>query len=616
MTNASLHGSRRRLLYVGAGLLVLTVLLSGFEQFAPAQPGGKKTDPGKKPDDKKTDPGKKAPPLETKKVHRLLADEKGAEQVAYINYEIRQKWEENKITPAPECTDYEFIRRASLDIIGRIAKVSEIDQFMKDPPEKRRSLLIKRLLDSDEYANHFANIWTVLLMTRSGAINPGTKPYHDQMHLWLTEQFEKPDMGFDKVVTELLAAQGFTNDREASKTNPAVNFILTHLGEKIKENPQANGKYEMVPVTSRTTKLFLGLRTQCTQCHDHPFNEEWRQEHFWGINAFFRQVDAPKGRPMGMQKMPANNNLQLVDDPNLNQEGLVSYERRTGLLKYTRPTFLDGQKMPSGAKNRREELAKFVVKSPYFAKAFVNRMWGHFLGRGFTKDVDDFGDHNPVSHPELLDKLAEDVAKRYNHNPRDLITWICNSEAYNLSSVANPSNEKPEAEQYFGRVLLKSMTPEQLFESLMVATQAQVAKTKESKKDLRQKWLSKLIINFGDDEGNEATFNGTVVQALLLMNGEDINNAIMDKENGTVAVVLKNRSKLGLGGARAAMADLYLAALNRPPTPTEYQRVLSPKMMNFNHPSVPNRHDAAFFNAFYQDIFWALLNSNEFILNH
>src|SRR5205807_7081138 len=122
------------------------------------------------------------------------------------------------------------------------------------------------------------------------------------------------------------------------------------------------------------------------------------------------------------------------------------------------------------------------------------------------------------------------------------------------------------------------MSPEQLFESLMSATQAKVGQAKESKLKLQEEWLDKLIVNFGDDEGNEGSFNGTVVQALLLMNGQDINTAIMDKENGTVAAVLKRRQATA-NGARLAMSDLFLAALNRLPTDGEHKRIRDPKRM-------------------------------------
>jgi hypothetical protein len=532
----------------------------------------------------------------------------GGEQVGYINEEIDKKWKENKIEPAERCTDYEFIRRASLDIIGRIAKPKEIQEFMKDPANQRRSLLIERLLASDEYALNMANLWTVLLLTRGG-----NKVYHDQIRDWLFEEFGKKDANWSKMTVELLTAAGKTNE------NPAVNFILAHLGEPVKDNRQENGHFNMVPITSRTTRLFLGLRTQCTQCHDHPFNDEWRQSHFWGINAFFRQVDAPNGRP-GEERQKKGKEIEgaqlsLVDNAGLNNEGIVPYERRNGVLLYQKPTFLDGSKMilKDGVSTRRQALAQFVVHSESFPKTFINRLWAHFLGRGFTREVDDWGDHNPVSNPELLERLAKDWSTRYDYNPRELIRWICNSRAYGLSCVTNPTNDKADAEPFFGRMLLKSMTPEQLFDSVVTALKPRFGEAKDKRALRRDEWLKKLVLNFGDDEGNEITFNGTVVQALLLMNGEDINTAIMDKEHGTVASVLK-RKPFSLAGARSAVTELYLATLNRPPSTPEMNRILSPQMINM--PRAPVRDQTTFFTGFYQDLTWALLNSNEFILNH
>ena len=611
----------RHWLSLTAGSLVILGMAAAFAPDLPAQT--KKTDV-KKVDPKKTD--KVEAPKETKAVEDVLATRGGgAEQVALINETLATAWKENKITPSDRCTDYEFIRRASLDIIGRIAKLSEIDVFFKDSAETRRSKLIERLLTehAEEYAHNWANMWTNLLMTRAGT----PKLYQLQMREWLTDMLlekresEKSDKlsyipDWSKIVAELVSAQGETNE------NGAVNFVLAHLGDPITQDTAANGKFEMVPVTSRTTRLFLGLRTQCVQCHDHPFNGEWGQHHFWGINAFFRQVD-PDGRPtmmMNNQKGKGQQKFTVRDNPNLNVKALVPYERRSGVLLYTDPTFLDGKKMPAikdpSKSNRRAELAKFIVTSPYFSKAAVNRMWGHFFGRSLTKDgVDDFGEHNPVAHPELFEKLSEDWAKKYNHNPKDLIRWICNSKAYGLASVANSTNDKPEDEAFFSRMLLKALSPEQLFDSLMTATQAKAGAEKESKAELREQWLNKLIVNFGDDEGNEGSFNGTVVQALMLMNGQDINTAIMDKEHGTAARVMKRFPPSNAAMATKAMDELFKAALNRPPTDAEVKKVMSREVFGFNR--IPTQSNtAAFWTAYYQDVFWALLNSNEFILNH
>lgn len=551
----------------------------------------------------------------------------GVEQVALINEMLAKQWEENKLVPSDRCSDYEFVRRASLDIIGRIAKVHEIERFLKDPPRERRSRLIERLLGNDgtdkerelyagEYAANWSNTWTVMLLTRRGV----PKVYQQQLGAWLEEKLVEKREGtqvtytpdWSKIVAELLTAKGRTNE------NGAVNFILAHMGDRLPPEQADGGAFDFVPLTSRTTRLFLGLRTQCVQCHDHPFNSEWGQHHFWGVNAFFRQTTAPNGRPTMMakgQKGLKNQQFGLEDNPNLNPKGVVSYERRNGVVLFTDPTFLDGTKMElkAGA-NRRQELAKFVTTSPYFAKAQVNRMWGHFFGKSFTKDaVDDFGEHNPASVPELLDRLAEDWAKKYNHDPKMLIRWVCNSRAYGLSSVANETNDQPDVETQFSRMLMKAMSPEQLFESLMIATSAKAGQSKESRQGLREEWLNRLVQNFGDDEGNETTFNGTVVQALMLMNGRDINEAIMDQKEGTVAAVLKKRA-FSPKAAHEAMKDLYLAALNRPPSAEEYTRILNPKV--YSLPLSRARDAQTFWTGFYQDLFWALLNSSEFYLNH
>ncbi|HLJ95628.1 MAG TPA: DUF1549 domain-containing protein [Gemmataceae bacterium] len=511
-----------------------------------------------------------------------------AEIVHLINEKLAEKWQANKLTPSNRCSDYEFIRRVSLDIIGRVATPKELIQFFKDAPEVRRSLLIDRLLKSEEYAKNFANLWTVLLMTRSGATDPARSVYHEQMHDWLEKRFAE-NMAWKEIIVQLLTATGKT-----TKENGAVNYILAHLGEPVPPGNQ-EGHFNMVPVTARTTRLFLGIQTQCTQCHDHPFNPG-KQLNFWGINAFFRQVDRKGDKPMRGREPPV---LELVDDPSLDPSGTVFYETRRGVVWSTKPYFfLDKVRLP-GEGNRREKLAELIASSEYFPKAYVNRIWQHFFGRGFTNPVDDFGEHNEPSHPELLNALAADFG-HYGYDTKQLIRWICNSNAYSLSSVANRTNASSEFEPFFSRMLLKAMTPEQLFESLLAATRAEMFESKETREELRKKWLTDLTTNFGDDEGNEVTFNGTVVQALMMMNGGYLNKAIASK--GHLANLVKKESP------NAILDYLYKAALNRPPTSTESSRILK------IYRTAPVKHADGL--SFWQDVFWALLNSNEFILNH
>ncbi len=630
MSTTSLIYRWRRVVPLALGACAMFALVLAYAPDAPAQV--KKDDPKAYKADK-ADP-KDEPEIKTDPKFKdvMVGSVGGIEQVKFIDDMIEKAWKENKVAPSNRSSDYEFIRRAALDIIGRIATPAEIKTFFNDTAERRRSLLIERLLKTPEFGENFANLWTVMLLTRSGS----QKIHQEQMREWLADEFNnladskskdvRNKNGWADTVTELISATGVTNDR------PAVNFVLHHLGDEIKQDTGTNGKWDMVPVTSRTTKLFLGLRTQCVQCHDHPFNGEWEQRHFWGINAFYRATDAPRGRPQMMvaqKKGKGREETQrdLVDKSDLNAKGMISYERRNAAIYFTKATFLDGKRPKlEGDTTRRQELAKLITNSPYFSKVFVNRMWHHFFGKSFTKDApDDFGEHNPESHPDvyvdgvlkekgLLTKLSEDWAKKYNHNPRDLVRWICNSRAYGLSSVAHKGNDKQEDEVFFARMLLKPMSPEQLFDSLMTATAAKIGSDKTARGDLRVAWLDQLVVNFGNDEGEEGTFNGTVVQALMLMNGKEMNDAVMDQKDGTVAEVLRKRA-FSPATARAAMNDLYMAALNRPPTAKEFSAILdNPKMREL--PRVPMRDQGTFWTAFYQDIFWALLNSNEFILNH
>jgi hypothetical protein len=541
----------------------------------------------------------------------------GTEHVGLIDEALRKGWKENNTYPSERCTDNEFIRRASLDIIGRIPTVKEINTFLSQSPEKRRSWLINALLDGKEYgegreyAQNFANMWTVSLLTRTGS----GEYYQMQMNDWLYNHFKGTEKGppdWSAAARGLIAGEGDTN------RNGAVNYLLHNLGEQIMKDPEKNGKWDMVPATSRTTKLFLGIRTQCVQCHDHPFSGEWGQHHFWGINAFLRQVDS-NGRPLAMAKKKGEVGKQqftLKDRKDYNSTNLIGYERRNTVLLFTDPSYLNGRKIPKNFQGtRREALAKFVTEDPYFAKAFVNRMWGHFFGKSMTREnADDFGEHNPISHPDLLEQLGEDWAKKYAHNPKVLIRWICNTQAYGLSSKANEWNDKTDDETLFARMLLKPMTPEQMFESLLIATQAKLGKTPDEKEKAKKDWLDRLTVNFGNDEGEEGSFTGTVVQALLLMNGQDINRAISEK-GATVDMIVSKRGA-SYNSLKLAVQDLTMHTLGRPATDKEVKDFMNPKMFNYRNPQQNPPTTPQFWTNYYQDIFWALLNSNEFILNH
>jgi hypothetical protein len=603
MAFASLRRSwPKRAVPVGIVLLLITGLLGALEEIAPAK------DPPKLP----PKPKDASPTSETTKP---VTQAKGqadalpgnvADVVKLIDDKLEAAWKANKIKPADRCSDYEYIRRVTLDLIGRIAKPSEIDRFLKDPEKTRRAQLVDRLLNSEDYARNWANQWCIWLLTRAGEFGRGR--YHDEMHVWLEEQFDR-NTSYKDLVTGLIApkqppdAKTKPNANEVrridSAENGAVNFILAHVGDAIPGARQREeGQHDMTPITSRTTRLFLGIQTQCTQCHDHPFDTR-KQSEFWGINAFFRQVQR-LGNPPKRRNQEAPT-LTLVERRDVNPERSVFFEKRSGFIVQQPATFLDGNRLANQASSRLDELAHCIVGHENFAKAYVNRMWGHFFGKGFVNPVDDFNSQNTVNHPELLAELGAKF-QEYGYDQKLFIRWVCSSRAYNLKSTTNPTNDKPETDIFFSHMLLKAMSPEQLFESIMVATEAETALTAEAKADLRQKWMNQLIANFGDDEGNEVNFNGTVVQALLLMNGADINKAIADPKG----MVLRHMTRGYTAGSM--IHRLYLAALNRPPTAAESQKVIAAM------PLMKPAHDKR--EGPWVDLLWALINSNEFMLNH
>jgi hypothetical protein len=356
---------------------------------------------------------------------------------------------------------------------------------------------------------------------------------------------------------------------------------------------------------------------QCTQCHNHPFNK-WKQNQFWELNAFFRQTRALRRRD-GTQDVQW---VELVDEDFAGEggnpeEAELFYELRNGIMKVAYPVFVDGTeisktgylpgKMADGTPygtNRRRELAQLIKGSPYFTKAIVNRMWGQFLGYGFTKPVDDLGDHNPPSHPELLEGLAE----RFRENSfdlKELTRWIVLSRPYALSSRSIASNkaddplmgERPKFTHFY----VRQMQAEQLYESLLTATQADQASRGEDAAKKKDQWLSQFVIAFGTDEGDDSTtFNGSIPQALMMFNGDLIKQATSTGKGGFLDQVAT-----GSMSPPQKIDLLYKAALAR--VPSSKERQVAAALL------AARKGDVV---AALQDVWWAVLNSNEFIINH
>lgn len=505
-----------------------------------------------------------------------------------INHYIRLGYEDNEITPSPAASDEEWIRRVYLDVVGRIPTLTELKSFLDDESPRKRGAVINSLLDNPDYVRNMTTIWT------NHSIGRGTprRVSRRGMEKFYREAFAK-NRPWDEVVVDIVTAEGHFEE------NGAVNYTLAQM-----QMPD-----DAVQLTAKTTKLFLGMQVQCTQCHNHPFNN-WQQAQFWEFNSFFRQV-----RKQDHRKVDPKTGRRVDDYSEVTTRdfsGPVYFEKRSGLMQVAFPTY-QGETVAPDAFDRRKEFAKLLLKAdndetPLIAKAFTNRLWGHFFGYGITRPVDDMGPHNPPSHPEVLDRLSAEFAKS-EYDIKQLVRWITSVGAYGLTSQFGDDNQvdDPDAGEVplFSHMYVKSMQAEQLYDSLIVASSAHKSGKGgwEAQEQQRNRWMQQFVVAFDNDENDEATtFNGTIPQALMMMNSELIEKAVSVERGSFLFETFASP-----GNETQKMQDLYMAALSRKPTRTE----ISTAQRLVKGYRGPQGKGMA-----YQDLFWALLNSNEFIFVH
>jgi hypothetical protein len=531
----------------------------------------------------------------------------GHPQVRLINDAIARGWSDHQLVPSPAATDGEWCRRVFLDVVGRVPTVDELQTYLTDRKRDKRARLVDRLLGdryTEEYARHWTTIFTNLLIGRTGGSERRSLANRAGMQQYLRESFRynKP---YDDLAHELITATGSCRPGDTD-FNGAANF----LADKMEEGG--------VQATAKTSQIFLGMATQCTQCHNHPFNE-YKQNQFWELNAFFRQTQVER-LTEGDREVGRVVNRDFRGEMGDPQSADIYYELRNGRMKVAYPVFVDGTSLAAryadrgedfGNRgyladiNRRDELAKLIVESREFDRALVNRLWGHFLGYGFTKPVDDIGPHNPPSHPELLDSLGQQF-RGAGFDLKQLMRWIALSEPYNLSSRITKRNENDDpalgARPMFSRFYLRQMEAEELYESLLVATAADNTLSRKDREAMKERWLAQFSTAFGTDDNAEATtFNGSIPQALTLMNGDLVRRATGNQLGSMLYRVAADPKMDNAEKIRY----LYLAAFSR--LPTRQELAISNELLAAREGNV---------GAALQDIWWALLNTNEFILNH
>ena len=544
---------------------------------------------------------------------------------AEINRLLREIWDEAFTNAAPMASQDAFFRRLSIDLRGVIPYPDEIDQFLNDRSKNKVSKWSNWFLQTPEHAEFQAETWEHTLIGRKGNTDGLDR---GSFRTWLRKSFleNKP---YNELANELLLSAGLP------KNDPAVNFYL---------------RYEAKPVdmAGKVARVFLGTRIECAQCHDHPYADVKREE-FFGFAAFFartqryRDYDRAGGnsrsygirsRPSGELTMPPMKTGHRPMEIQPMYFG-VRYDRPENYSaldptpkKKTGPSKLDkkmdskmmmarrGSKVSSyGASTRRKALVKWLVsdKNKYFARSLVNRIWAQFLGKGFVNPIDDFSEDSKIILPAVLNYLTKDFVES-GYDLKRLQKIIVLTEAYRQQAVQGvPGGIVPgEEHDLFTTIPIRPLEPEVLVRSVLRATGMEDPHPENNARQVKgyvQKAEREFVRRFGVDESEKRMeFQGTVLQVLLLFNGEFTSSkapasrpyhaSYQKKYPGNLDVVLH-----GIAPARH-VEQLFLVTLGRPPSSAERG--------TFDRHALSARDDAKR-QSVLADIHWALLNSAEFL---
>lgn len=479
----------------------------------------------------------------------------------FIDKKVLGELERWNIPVSTSCEQSEFFRRVHLDLIGRPPGVEAVEKFLseEDSP-KVRAAVVDELLQHDG----FIDLWTMrladLLLVNSKKQGPaGSKVYHG----WLREQVAA-NTSIARITDSLLTSSG-----NIAEIGPANFYRMT-------SDPR-----DMAEFVSRT---FLGVRVACARCHNHPF-DQWSMNDYYEFAAYFAHT-AWEGNRIVIK------NRGDVRHPKTKQVALP------------KPLGVETAGIYHGS-DRREDLVAWLTApdNPYFARAFVNRVWKHLIGRGIIEPVDDVRVTNPPSNSELLNALAEDFVEN-GFDLRQLVRRIANSQTYQRSSRVNGVNRHDE--RFFSRAYLKPLAGQVLSDAITKVT----GQHDRFGDDLDQRWATQLhdpqvesytLDVFGrcprtDSCEAPENFGGGLTQALHFINSDAVNRKL---RGGVVPRILEANKTV-----RERVQAIYLRTLSRYPTETE--------SVHWERQVAETESKA----AYYEDLLWALINSREFAFNH
>jgi hypothetical protein len=498
---------------------------------------------------------------------------------AKIDEFIAAGWGGKGVKPAPLADDAEYLRRVYLDLAGRIPRAMDVRDFLDDPNPNKRQELVDRLLESPNYVSHFTNVWRALLLPQVN--NQQVQFLIPSLEAWLHPRI-KENVPYDKMVREILTA--------SVGGNTPMRRRMTNSTKRPEPTPtafyQAN---ELKPenLAASTSRLFLGVKLECAQCHNHP-RANWTRKQFWEYASFFAGIQPqPQGNMMAAPELSDRRSLKI---PNTETE--------------VQARFLDGSEpnWDSGVRTR-AALASWVTApdNPFFARSAANRVWAHLLGIGIIEPVDEESEENPPSHPELLNELARQLIA-HQFDLKFLIRAITSSQTYQRTSAATDASQNDP--RLFARMAVKGLTPEQLYDSLALATgygEEGVPNPRLDALGLNSPRAA-FIAKFSSQE-KRTEVQTSILQALALMNGKLVDDATSLEKSKTLAAVVDSP----FFDHAARIETLFLATLSRKPSAEE----LAPLVKYVDAGGSKNDPKGAL-----ADVFWALLNSAEFMLNH
>lgn len=504
----------------------------------------------------------------------------------YIDDAVFAKLETLRVNPSGPCTDGEFLRRAYLDLLGKLPTPEEAGSFLDDASAHKRSDLVNRLLERPEYAEFWALKWSDLLRSEERTLDrTGVADFHEWIRKSIADN--KP---IDQFARELISARGSTY------TNPPANYY--------RANRDAATRGEA------TAQIFLGLRLRCATCHNHPF-DRWTQNDYYNWADLFARVD---------YKIIENKRTDKNDGHEFIGEQII-YEKDKGEIEDPRhghtaePKLLGANVVPDG-QDRLDAVAQWITspKNPFFARMQVNRIWFNLMGRGIVDPVDDFRATNPPSHPELLDALAQDFIA-HGYDARYLIRLIMASKVYALSSTPNDTNADDEVN--YSHVIPRRLTAEQLLDAEhdVMGVPAQFAGYDQPMRAIdvpgvravnrrtggKPTVCDQFLVTFGKPPRllvteSERSGKTTLGQAFQLISGPDTTGMLSARDNRLGKLLAQGKS------TNEIITELYWTALTRAPSDMELNALSK-------HVKESNTRRAGL-----EDVAWALLNAKEFVL--